>query len=202
MPRPSQRVRLENGLKLNLNSLARRGFIRPGADTARAGIAWTDSYTGNEIASGLITADMSGQFEGWFRIQLQNLDQRIALEPVSRHFGGRQWYFVCPHTNRRACVLWLPPGAHSFACRQKWRGQVAYASQFLDRTNRAHHGQAKIKSRLCSKGGFDPEEWDFPPKPKWMRWGTYNRAEKAFDRYEAILNEGILELAASLGMSI
>lgn len=200
MPRPLTRVRLESGLKLNFNRLARQGFIRPGACTPPIGIRWTNNYTCEEIASGLITADMSGRFEGWFRIQLQNLDQRITLEPVSRHFGGRQWYFVCPYTNRRASVLWMPPGAHSFACRQKWRGQVAYASQFLDRTNRAHHGQAKIKSRLCSKGGLDPEEWDFPPKPKWMRWATYNRAEEAFDRYEAILNEGIPELMARLGL--
>jgi hypothetical protein len=21
----------------------------------------------------------------------------------------------------------------------------------------------------------DPDEWDLPPKPKWMRWHTYNR---------------------------
>jgi hypothetical protein len=26
---------------------------------------------------------------------------------------------------------------------------------------------------LCSVGGFNPDEWDFPPKPKWMRWRTY-----------------------------
>jgi hypothetical protein len=31
MPRPLQRVRLESGLKLNLNELAQRGFIRAGA---------------------------------------------------------------------------------------------------------------------------------------------------------------------------
>jgi hypothetical protein len=37
------------------------------------------------------------------------------------------------------------------------------------------HGQAKIKSHLCSMGGFEPDEWDFPPKPKWMRWKTAKR---------------------------
>ena len=36
--------------------------------------------------------------------------------------------------------------------------------------------------------GFDADEWDLPPKPKWMRWSTYNRAEEAFGRYEAILD--------------
>jgi hypothetical protein len=52
---------------------------------------------------------------------------------------------------------------------------LPYASQFKDRIDRAHHGQAKIKSHLCSMGGFEPDEWDFPPKPKWMRWKTAKR---------------------------
>jgi hypothetical protein len=55
MPRPLQRVRLESGLKLNLNSLVRRGFIKPGALTGSVGIAWTDGYTGQQIASGYIS---------------------------------------------------------------------------------------------------------------------------------------------------
>jgi len=47
-------------------------------------------------------------------------------------------------------------------------------------------------------GGFGADEWDFPPKPKWMRWSTYHRAEESFDRYEAILDEGVFELLQRL----
>ena len=198
MPRPLQRVRLESGLKLNLNRLARRGYIKPGAFTGPVGITWTEN--GDEIASGLITADMSGT-EGWFRIKLGHLDQRILLITKRRHFGGRQWYFVCPYTNRPASVLWKPPGAQSFASRQKWKRQVAYASQFMDRVARGHQGAATIKSRLCSVGGFDPNEWDLPPKPKWMRWRTYNRMVERFDRYEAMVEEGLLGVVQRLGLS-
>jgi hypothetical protein len=112
-------------------------------------------------------------------------------------------YFVCPHdTNRLASVLWMPPGAHAFASRKSWGRRVAYASQFLDRDNRAHRGQAKIRTRLCSIGGFDPEEWELPPKPKWMRTRTYRRAEAKFDRYNSVLDSGIFELAARLGMKL
>src|SRR5262245_38135032 len=100
--------------------------------------------------------------------------------------------------NQRASVLWMPPGARSFRCRQGWGRSVAYQSQFFDRDNRAHRGQAKIKARLCRIGGFDPDEWDLPPKPKWMRWRTYQRAVEKFDRYEDGLNDGILELLAKL----
>ena len=56
--------------------------------------------------------------------------------------------------------------------------------------NRAHDGKAKINARLCSIGGFDPDEWDLPPKPKWMRWNTYNRAVEKFDRHQASLDKG------------
>jgi hypothetical protein len=71
---------------------------------------------------------------------------------------------------------------------------VAYASQFLDADNRAHRGKAKIKSRLIAD--LDPEEWELPPKPKWMRWHNYNRYVERFDRYEEILEDGIVELMA------
>ena len=109
MPRPLQRVRLESGFKLNLNSLARRGFIKPGATTGPVGIAWTDD---------------------------------------------------------------------------------------------ASQGGAKIKSRLCSVGGFDPDEWELPPKPKWMRWKTYNRMVEKFDRHEATVEEGLAGALMRLGLPL
>src|SRR5215467_14657873 len=123
MPRPRQRACLQDGLSLNLNRLVRKGFIRPGAATGPIGIKWTNSYLDEEVASGIITANMSGQ-EGWLRIQIGHLDQRIILVSCPRRFGGRQWYFMCPYMNRRASVLWKPPGARAFACRQEWGRQV------------------------------------------------------------------------------
>jgi hypothetical protein len=89
MPRPRQRVCLQDGLKLNLNGLARKGFVQPGAKIGMRGIRFTHSYWG-EIATGTISADMSGKDEGWFRVQLGSLDQWIILIPRPRHFGGRQ----------------------------------------------------------------------------------------------------------------
>jgi hypothetical protein len=73
---------------------------------------------------------------------------------------------------------------------------VAYASQFLDADNRAHRGKAKIKARLIAD--LDPYEWELPPKPKWMRWRTYNRLEEKFDHYEETLERGIGPLLAKL----
>ena len=201
MPRPRQRACLEAGLKLDLNWMIRRRVVVPGFKFERPRIiSWSNNYTDEEIASAEITFDLQGTYEGWLRSKIGGLDRRIVLMARPRHFGGRQWYFVCPYLNRRASVLWMPPGASHFACRDYWGRQVAYASQFLDRDNRAHRGKAKINARLCKLGGFDPDDWAFPPKPKWMRWRTYQRAEAEFDRYESRLDEGVVQLAARFGL--
>lgn len=195
MPRPRQRVCLEAGLKLDLNSLMRKGCVVPGAYSAFR-MYWTNNYTGEQTASAGFAAHMMDQHEGTLRIQMDDKEQTIFLISKSRSLGGHQWYFVCPVMNRCCSVLWRPPGATRFCCRQTWGRQVAYASQFLDPDNCAHRGKAKIKSRLI--GDCDPDEWDLPPKPKWMRWRTYNRYVERFDKYEAILEDGIFELMAKL----
>ena len=196
MPRPRERVCLQDGLKLDLNRLARNGFIRLGARSGPIGIHWYSIYWDTQLASGLITADMSGPQEGWFRLQ-GDFNERITLVARPRHFGGRQWYFMCPAMNGPVSVLWRPPGASRFWSRQAWGRQVAYASQFSDPDNRAHLGKARIKARLIAD--LDPDEWDLPPKPKWMRWRTYNRHVERYDAYEDILDRGICALAAKLG---
>jgi hypothetical protein len=44
--------------------------------------------------------------------------------------------------------------------------EISYVSQCIGGHDRAHRGQAKIKSRLCQMGGFNPDDWDLPPKPE------------------------------------
>jgi hypothetical protein len=196
MPRPRHRVCLQDGLKLDLNLLARKGFVKPSKNIGARRIAWSNSHQG-EIARGVISADMTDPNHAWFRIMtVDGFLQQIALVSRPRHFGGHQWFFLCPTTHRFATVLWKPPGATKFCSRQAWGRQVAYRSQFLDRDNRAHAGKERIKARLI--GDLDPDEWELPPKPKWMRWETYNRYEERFDHYEAVLDDGCAELVAKL----
>ena len=195
MPRPADRVRLESGLKLNINQLVKAGGIPPVGSISTLSKSWSGNYYIDQTTATLRVERLTDRL-GECGIGIDGQWQIVWLEASPRHYGGVQWYFICPVTKRRVSVLWMPPGANTFASRQRWGRQVAYASQFLDRDNRAHQGEAKIKARLCRIGGFNPEEWDFPPKPKGMRWRTYRRFEERFDAYERQLDEGFGELAA------
>ncbi|MGD9671760.1 MAG: hypothetical protein AB7U75_22390 [Hyphomicrobiaceae bacterium] len=196
MPRLRQRACLEHGLRLDINLMVRQGVIRPGAARGAHELRWTWTATGEIVAKAVINSNLSGPEVGWLRIRLGDVDQWITLRGQLRPFGGRQWYFECPKTHRRCSVMWRPPGATRFYSRHAWRGQVAYASQFESSTDRAHRGQARIKARLI--GDHDPALWDLPPKPKWMRWSTYDRLEERFDHYEWILDDHLMGLVARL----
>jgi hypothetical protein len=193
MPRRRHRVCLQDGLKLDLNHLARKGFIRFGADIGPRGISWSNSHR-REIASGVIAADMTDPSHAWFRIAVGRFAQQITLVSRPRHYGGRQWFFLCPVTGGLATVLWKPPGASRFCSRQAWGRRVAYRSQFQNPSDRAYLGKERIKARLI--GDLDREDWELPPKPKWMRWATYNRYVERFDDYEEMLDNASI---ASVG---
>jgi hypothetical protein len=196
MPRSRQRICLQQqALRLDINWLVRRQMIEPGSATGPNSIRWVNS-NGEVIASGWISADMEANTKGLFCIRIDDLEQRIALVTLPRHYGGRQWFFVCPVMHCRASVLWLPPGAQQFASRHAWPGKVAYSSQFMTAIDRAHLGKERIKRRLI--GELDPEEWDLPPKPKWMRWKTYHRYVERYDRYDAALDAASLSRASRL----
>ena len=187
MPRPRQRACLESGLKLDINKLPRRLFLFEPGVVWHHTTGWTDRYTSKLVASALISTQLQNERAGWFRIEMGELDQWIDLVAQRRHFGGRQWYFRSPVTGQRCSVLWKPPGARRFCARHEWGRQVAYASQFGTPVDRAHRGKARIKARLI--GAHDPDEWDLPPKPKWMRWRTYESFERKYDEYESFLHQ-------------
>jgi hypothetical protein len=185
-------------LKLDLNHLARKGIIKLGAHIGARGISWSNSHRG-EIASGVITADMTDPSHAWFRIAIGQFVQQVTLVSRPRHFGGRQWFFLCPVTGGLATVLWKPPGATRFCSRQAWGRQVAYRSQFQNASDRACLGKERIKARLI--GDLDPQDWELPPKPKGMRRATYNRYVERFDGYEEWLDDAsIASVGKRLGL--
>jgi hypothetical protein len=122
------------------------------------------------------------------------LDQRLDLIAQPRHFGGQHWYFKCPVTGRKCSVVWLPPGVNHFCSRQAWGKQVAYSTQFEAPFDRAISAREKVKSRLI--GDLDARDWELPPKPKWMRWNTYERLADKYRLHQGIIDQGIADFVA------
>ena len=191
MSRSRKRVCLQQCPSLNLNWLVRNGFIRRAGFTPGQSITWQMPGYG-AVASGFISADMTDPSTGWLKIWMDEFSQEIALASQPRHFGGGQWYFVCPLTGRKVSVVWKPRGATQFASRSAWPNQVAYLTQFGSWIDRAHLGKAKIKARLL--GDSDPEEWDLPPRPRGMRVKTYDRLVAQFDADQSKLDGGLAAL--------
>src|SRR4051794_18692071 len=136
MPRPCQRARLDSGLALKLPRLIRDGMVTPGCATSPRSITWRWVGTDEVFASGSICSDLTNGMSGWLRVEMGERSQYLSLRAEPRHFGGVQWYFLCPFTGRKASVLWRPPGAREFAARQAWGRSVAYGSQFKSRFDR------------------------------------------------------------------
>lgn len=197
MGRWRERVRLEDGLKLDINRLIGRGRIEPGSKTFGR-VSWPERpFHGQPAVSYLVTAELSDPLRGWIRLQLGAFDQWISLETEPRNFGGRQWYFVCSSTDRRVSILWKPPGAARFLSRQGWGPRVAYASQFETWHDRACSRARAVRHRLGGSeyAGFGDE---LPPKPKGMHWRTYERKLDQIQANENACNLFLLQCIARL----
>jgi hypothetical protein len=186
MPRQMERIPLELGLRLNINRLLRDGVLISGQKTQLKDYLWFDG-DGEKIARAQITAEMTEGAEGTrpghgaMRIVADWIDQTIHLVARARHFGGQQWYFVCPRNGDDVAILWSPPGKRFFAGRRSWGKHYAYVSQYHGSGPRAHYMARKLCDRIGGPGASD--QWDVAPKPKGMRWGTYESLSRRCEEY-------------------
>ena len=88
--------------------------------------------------------------------------------------------------------LYLPNGAFTFASRQAYR--LAYRSQRETPHDRALRRAFKLRRRL----GGDDGTGDYIPKPKWMRWPTYNRKLEEVAAAEEVVDAHTLAFAQKL----
>ena len=62
--------------------------------------------------------------------------------------------------------------------------------------SRYKRGAAKAAKKVLRKGPpewrEEYEDWDFPPKPKWIRWKTYNRLDEKAQAYEKAADDELL----------
>jgi len=184
MGRQRARACLEQGLRLDINFLARTKIVQFGDLTINRSIRWSDSS--GDVAIGAVSADLIGH-TGWLGIEIDGNTQRIEVISEGRHLGGHQRYFICPTTGEKASVLWRPSGAEEFRSRLGWGRSVAYITQIGTWVDRAHRGKEKVNLRM---GNGDRDTGKMPRKPKWMRMKTYQKYARRFDHYESALAQG------------
>ena len=120
----------------------------------------------------------------------------VELETTPQPFGGRRWWFVCPKRGDLVAKLYLPPGALTFASRKAYR--LGYRSQRQTPHDRAIGRVFKLRSRLGADGGVG----DYVPKPKGMRWATFDREMMMVERAEAVCNAHLVSFARKLRMRL
>jgi hypothetical protein len=103
------------------------------------------------------------------RLVVSEMEFSLNLTRLCQPLGGERVYFLC-HCRRRVDFLYCARGR--FACRKCQR--LHYWSQALGPVHRRTHALIKRRRRLGQPQGSGLLA-DFPAKPKWMRWRTYER---------------------------
>ena len=135
----------------------------------------------------------------------QTVQQRVPIRWTPGRFGGERPWFVCDvSANGVYCgrlVAKLCGAGRLFACRHCYR--LGYQVQRGGLMDRAHHRLARLHRRLGAD--YDGPDGPPPPRPKWMRQRTYQRAvqqiEDGEDHLNAVFVAGAQRLLARIGRS-
>ena len=158
-----------------IDKLTKRGKGRP-----RFGVVLSGRFDGNPYRIVLVVTlgpDDRGQLtishEAFQHLSTPVRADHYTVELIAIpwQFGGRRWFMLCPQLRRRVLKLYLPNGAQRFASRQAMG--LAYQVQRLDPVQKGHARLARAFSKLGASYSnlYEPT----PPKPKWMRYKTYDR---------------------------
>jgi hypothetical protein len=107
------------------------------------GWQWMDE--GGKVLSSISVCTHDGGITISYRIEGEDVAQRINITSTPcTYSGGRPW-FVCPHCHKRRALLYL---ARQVACRTCFR--MTFPSQSEDVVGRMWRKQQKIENRLYS----------------------------------------------------
>jgi hypothetical protein len=183
---------VEDGLRLDVHRVVSAAMRH----RAPFSWSWTDNY-GERAADIRIAVTFGSADDGTmalaYRCNGKLFDQRFRLEAQPCRFGGRRWFAICPATHARAAKLYCLGGS-GFHARRRY-GRVAYRTQ---RASKAIDRVLMRRDRILVRKlkGDDPS---FAPKPKWMRWKTYDRLTAQLWRAEEQLDAHLAVLVGRLG---
>ena len=147
--RSGGRPTVESTLRLDIDTMRRRGRIPPGGHVAgEMRFSFYDDQLDVKFES-----RVGDPWESWLRLRYVihdywsgepcEIDDKIFLASSSPPFGGLRWLFVCPRLNCKVRKLYLPLGGRHFRSRCAYR--LPYASQRGTATDRAHRLRRTVK---------------------------------------------------------
>lgn len=123
----------------------------------------------------------------------EEIEYTMGLETTAPHFGGLRWWFRCPSTMRRVEKLFLPLGGRRFLSRDAYR--LRFDTKSLDPLDRMQRRSNRLQRKL---GDYDGPSDFWPPKPKGMRWHTYDRLIDELQRLECAIDDEFLRRVGGL----
>lgn len=149
--------------QIAISDLMRLGFLRPGAITCGP-FRWTRG--GKPSGSISITANLADRYiELDYRYGEKPILYRVRLESIPKHFGGCEWYFLCPATGKRCKKLYgigeyflsrfaYPSAMYSTQIEGKNFRQVIGTFRALDRSKEfsmRRHARTTYKGKLTKR---------------------------------------------------
>jgi hypothetical protein len=179
---------------------ARAQMIEPGTSVT----AVLDFADNGSPCPVLVTVDTTDPYDRFVELFHSRRDgsvapeiYRVPLEATPQPFGGVRWWFLCPRTGRRCMKLYLPFGGHRFLSREGWG--LDYDCQQENSEDRAQRQAIKAYRALRGEGNWRNAA---PPKPKWMRWPTYNRLADRLDQCNDAFDAGWMVSFSRLQMIV
>jgi len=165
---------IEGTRSLDAMKLARAGYL---CGSGSGGWQWSyqDGSTASiGISRGRDAINLKYRFQSnggeW-----QSVEQCVPIRWTPCRFGGERPWFICGvHCNGVYCgrqVTKIYGGGKLFACRHCYR--LGYQVQRGGPMEQAHHRLRRLHQRLGAN--YDGPDGLPPPRPKWMRWRTYEQ---------------------------
>jgi len=178
---------VEGARPLDVMKLARAGYL---SGSKLGGWQW---FSGGDRTA---TIGIIGSREAVtlvYRIQAhgeewQDVKRRVPIRWTPCRFGGERPWLVCDvlangvQCGRQVAKLYL--AGRLFACRHCYH--LGYEVQRGSLMDRAHHRLARFHRKLGAD--YDGPDGPPPPRPKWMRQRTYQRAVQQIEDGEDHLN--------------
>lgn len=181
---------VESQLDLSIKSMKRLGMLRPGY---HGSLIWRSCKTKEEKSRISVTCQPHKLILSYksrsYGQDWESVRDTIYLAETNPNYGGSRYWFICPSCQARRTNLY---GGKYFRCRIC--RDLCYESQLESGWNLIMSRMYKIRHRLGDYNGLD--HW-FPPKPKGMRWKTYNALQ---ERYDALDRQLTLGWMRRLGM--